>query len=348
VAIAAGALWYMNVLPSGAPQATDASGEIAALQKQVQELRDRPAATTAAAVTIDTKAVDALNARIAKLESTLANLPKSDAGVAERLAAAENAMKSFGLALSALGKHDDDVVAQAAQARTQAEAAEKAVADLRASVQNIEKSAGSAVAPAALDAVEQRIATLEQSVKLASAQLGKVTTAETAVRRALVATALRNATVGGAPFATELKEAKSLGASDKTTAALAPFASSGLPSAAALATELRVLMPALLKSAGAETPQGGFLERLQANASRLVRVTPVAAPPGDDPSAVLARVEIAAAHIDIDGALADLAKLSDAARAPARGWIEKARARQAALAAINEFAADSARKLSQP
>ena len=51
---------------------------------------------------------------------------------------------------------------------------------------------------------------------------------------------------------------------------------------------------------------------------------------------------------DIDGALSDLAKLSDAARAPARGWIEKARARQAALAAANEFAAASARALSQP
>lgn len=348
VAVAAGALWYMSILPGSAPQTTDASADIAALQKQVQDLRDRPAATPAPAPASDTKAIDALNARLAKLESTLANLPKGDASVSERLVAAENAMKSFALALSALGKHDDDVAAGAAQARAQADAAQKAVAELRVSVQNIEKSAGSAVAPAALDAVERRIATLEQSVKTASAQLSKVTTAETAVRRTLVATALRNAVTAGAPFEAELKEAKSFGAGNTTTAALTPFASKGVPSTAALAAELRSLMPLLMKAAGADAPQGSFLERLQANASKLVRVTPIAAPPGDDPSAVLARVEIAAAHNNIDGALADLAKLSDSARAPARGWIEKARARQAALAAADEFAAASARALSQP
>ena len=142
-----------GVLPSSAPQATDASAEIAALQKQIQDLRDRPAAAPAPRLrSIPKRSMRSTHAS-RKLESTLANLPKSDAGVAERLAAAENAMKSFGLALSALGKHDDDVAAQAAQARAQAQAAEKAVTELRASVQNVEKSAGAAVAPAALDAV---------------------------------------------------------------------------------------------------------------------------------------------------------------------------------------------------
>lgn len=348
VAVAAGALWYTNALPGSAPQATDAGAEIAALQRQIQDLRDRPAPTSAPAPAVDTKAIDALNARIAKVEASVANLPKSDASVSERLVAAENAMKSLGLALSALGKHDDDVAAQAAQARIQADAAQKAVGDLRTSMQNLEKSTGAAVAPAELDAVQQRIGALEQSVKTASAQLSKVTAAEIATRRALIASALRNAVTAGAPFDAELREAQSLGAGTKAMAALAPFASNGVPSAATLAAELRALMPALMKAAGAEAPQGSFLERLQANASRLVRVTPVAAPPGDDPSDVLARVEIAAAHNDIDGALADLGKLPEAGRAPARGWIEKARARQSALAAANEFAAASARKLSQP
>jgi hypothetical protein len=63
---------------------------------------------------------------------------------------------------------------------------------------------------------------------------------------------------------------------------------------------------------------------------------------------VLARIEVAAAHGDIARALSDLAKLPEAARAPARGWIEKARARTAALAAATEFAANSAHALSQP
>ena len=101
----------------------------------------------------------------------------------------------------------------------------------------------------------------------------------------------------------------------------------------------------MAKLAGAQAPSGGFLERLQANATRLVKVTPVDAPPGDDASAVLARLEVEAAHADIAGALADLAKLPEATRAPAQGFIAKARAREAALAAARDLAADTSRAL---
>lgn len=347
VAVVAGGLWYGGVLPTEAPQpATDASARIAALQKQVQDLQNRPA--PAAAPVVDMKAVDALAQRIARMETSLANLPKGDASMAERLAAAENAMKALGVALTALNTRSDNVAANAAQARTQAEAAEKAVTELRGSVQSAAREASTAVAPEQFEALRQRIAALEQSVKAAREDIARTATAEKAARLALAAASLRNAVVGGAAYEAELKQAKSLGADDKTIAPLAPFAASGMPSAAALAQELRNLLPAMLKASGAQAPQGGFLERLQANASRLVRVTPVDTPPGDDPSAVLARLEVAAAHNDIAAALSDLAKLPDAARAPAQAWIKKAEARQAALAAARNFAADSARSLSQP
>ena len=101
----------------------------------------------------------------------------------------------------------------------------------------------------------------------------------------------------------------------------------------------------MLKISGSQAPEGGFLERLQANAGKLVRIRPVDAPPGDDPSAVLARLEIDAVKADIAAALADLGKLADATRAPAQDWINKANARQAALAAARQYAADTARAL---
>ena len=59
--------------------------------------------------------------------------------MAERLAAADNAMKALGIALAALNRRSDDIAANAAQARERAEAAEKAVTDLRASVQDAAK-----------------------------------------------------------------------------------------------------------------------------------------------------------------------------------------------------------------
>jgi hypothetical protein len=150
--------------------------------------------------------------------------------------------------------------------------------------------------------------------------------------------------MSGAPFAAELTQAKALGADEKELAPLAPFAASGMPGAQALAQELRELLPAMIKVSSTQAPSG-FLERLEANAGKLVRIRPVDAPPGDDASSVLARIEIDAAKADIPAALADLGKLNDATRAPAQAWIAKAQARQAALAQASRYAADMARAL---
>ena len=81
---------------------------------------------------------------------------------------------------------------------------------------------------------------------------------------------------------------------------------SGVPAAAALVQELRALLPGMMKTTDGSAPSGGFLEKLQANASNLVRVRPVGAPSGDDSAAVLARVESAAVNADIGVALAEL------------------------------------------
>ncbi|MFI4972172.1 MAG: COG4223 family protein [Hyphomicrobiales bacterium] len=300
---------------------------------------------TGAQVSVDTKAIDALTQRVSKIEGTISKLPAGDAGVAERLAAADSAMKSLGIALTALNRRSDDTAATASQARERADAAVKAVTELRASVQDAAKNSSSGISPADLDALQKRMAALEQSAKAARDDIAKASSADIAARLALSAAGLRDAVASGAPFAAELAQAKSLGADDKVLAPLAPFAATGVPTPPALAQELRALLPAMLKISGAQALEGGFLERLQANAGKLVRVRPVDAPPGDDPSAVLARLEIDAAKADIAAALADLGKLADATRAPAQAWIERAKARQAALAAARQYAADTARAL---
>ena len=288
---------------------------------------------------VDTKLVDALNGRIAKIEDTIAKLPPGDAGMNERLAAADNAMKSLGLALAGLNRRSDDIAASTTAARERAEAAEKAVAELRSSVQ-IAATASAGLSSADLDVLQKRIAAIEQAAKAA--------TMDMPARLALSAAALRDAVVSGAPFAAQLAQAKSLGGEASALAPLEAFAATGVPAPAALAQELRALLPAMLKNFGAQAPDGSFLEKLQANAGKLVRIRPVDAPPGDDSSAVLARIEIAAAHNDIGGALNDLNKLPEASRAPAQAWITKAKERQAALTAARAFADQSARALGKP
>jgi hypothetical protein len=288
-------------------------------------------------VSADLPSIAALNGRIAKIESSIAKPPASDSSISERLSAAENAMKSLGIALTALNKRSDEVAANATEARARADASEKALTELRNSVQDLTKNSSAGLSPADVDTVQKRLAALEQVVKNAPTDRG--------ARLALSAAALRDTVVSGAPFGAELDEVKSLGAGEKALGPLTPFAATGIPPAPALAQELRALIPAMLKVSGGQAPAGGFLERLQANAGRLVRIRPLDAPAGDDASAVLTRVEIETARADIAAALADLDKLDPAVRAPAQAWIGKAQARQAALAAARQLAADTARAL---
>lgn len=313
-------LWLTGLVPIRYAGSTATRARVAALEMEVHALQNRPA------VAVDTKAIDG-----------------AVAALAERVTAADNAMKSLGLALTALTKRSDDVAANAAQARERAEAAEKAVTELRSSVQ-IATTAAAGLSSSDMDALQKRIAALEQATKVARDDIAKTGASDAAARLALSAAALRDAVVSGAPFAPSLAQTKSLGADANLLAALEPFAATGLPSPAALTQELRALLPGMIKKPET-TASGGFLEKLQANAGNLVRVRPVGAPSGDDSAAVLARVESAAAVADIAAALAELGKLPEATRSTAQAWIAKANARQSALSAARTLVAETARSL---
>ena len=69
---------------------------------------------------------------------------------------------------------------------------------------------------------------------------------------------------------------------------------------------------------------------------------------GNDRGAVIARVTAAALHNDFNEARRELMTLSPADRAAAQSWIDKADARDAALAASRQFAADAMTALAEP
>ena len=315
-------LWLTGLVPIRYAGSTATRARVTALEMELHELQKRPAGA------VDTKASDALNGRVAKIEDAVSKTPAGDPQLAQRI--------------TALSRRSDDIAGNAAQALARAEAAEKTVTELRSSLRDVAKDASAGPSSAELDALQNRIAGLEQSAKTVREEIAKAGAADTAARLALSASALRDAVLGGAPYAAALAQAKSLGADAKALAPLESFAATGVPSPMALAQELRALLPGMVKTSGAQAPAGGFLERLQANAGQLVHIRPVNAPPGDDASAVLARVEVAAARADIGAALGELGKLPEATRAPAIDWIKKAEARQAALAAARTFAAQSA------
>ena len=103
----------------------------------------------------------------------------------------------------------------------------------------------------------------------------------------------------------------------------------GVPRNAALARELSALTGTMLNAAGAPARDGGFIERLQQNAERLVRIRPINETPGDDATTVISRADVKAAHGDVAAALAEVKSLPAAVRAPAENWIKKAEAQAA-------------------
>jgi hypothetical protein len=253
------------------------------------------------------------------------------------MATLEGALKSIEEKIGVVARRTDDIDLIARDAREKAQGTAAAIAELTQKMARLSNASD-------LDASVNRIAVLERLTGAMQAELAKRGIGEAGdrpVRLAVTAAALNTAVERGDAFAAELAAAKLLAGDAGVLAPLEPFAPTGLPSATALGRELVALTNALAQTSGAPPREGGFLDRLQANAERLVRIRPLDEPPGDDPAAVLVRLEQRAIQADLSGALAELAKLPAPARAAAQPWIAKAQARLAAVAASRRFAADA-------
>ena len=347
-------IWRYNVLE---PYNIDVGGKLAGARIAAIEARLRaiqsvaaPAPVPAAAPAVsappaDTKALDELAARVAKLEAALQN-PKPappDLAVASRFAALEGAIKPLGDAVNAANKRVDDLNVSLRDTRARLDASAKALDDFIAAQRQ-----HPAADKADLDKLDARLVTLEAAAKSLTAATAAAGAADRSldrnVRAAVLASALRSAVMRGAPYAAELSGLKAQVADPALLAPLEPFAATGTPSQAALALELAGLLPAIARAAepqSAAAVDGGLMARLRARASEFVQIRPVGEAAGDDPAAIVARLNSEAARQDIAGAVADLAKLPAAAKGPAQAFIAKVQARAAAIAAAQRVAADA-------
>jgi hypothetical protein len=256
-------------------------------------------------------------------------------------AAAET--KSLGDSLAALNRRLDDMAATSQSAVKEADAASAAAdAAKSASQTNVQRTD--------VDALANRIAVLENAVKALSDGVAHPSSGanDQAPRLTIAAEALRAVVERGAPYQAELAAVKSLGADQGLTIQLEPFAADGLPSATALAHEVSGLVPALQRASDVTPGATTFLGRIEANAQRLVRITPVDAPVGNEPSAVIARINIDAARADIAAALTHIAALPDSTKPLTADWVKKAEAREAAMVASRKIAGDALAALGKP
>src|SRR5665647_528006 len=152
----------------------------------------------------------------------------------------------------------------------------------------------------------------------------------------------------GDPYPAALAAAKSLTDNAEGLKPLEGFAASGVPSVPALSRELLVLVPKLTPPLPENsTTGGGLVDRLQAGAAKLVRIERTDTS-GNDRGAVVARVTAAALRNDLTEARRELNTLAPADRAAVQAWLDKADARDAALAASRKFAADAMAALAKP
>ena len=283
----------------------------------------------------DTAAIDGLAARIASVESkTNAPPPPAAAPLPDTAAAARI----------------ESLETSSASLRTELGAA-RAQSEKLAALVNEMKSAPREAPPPDLSAIDQRLAQLEHTTRAQGSAIAQENTRpadDMPLRRVVAASLLDIAVRQGDPYVATLAAAKALGPDANTLKPLDEFAASGVPTPAILCRELLTLVPKLSPPAPENSTTGtGIVDRLEAGASRLVRIERTDAV-GNDRGAVIARVTAAALRNDSSEARRELNTLPPADRAAAQSWIDKVNARDAALAASRQFAADAMTALAKP
>ncbi len=243
------------------------------------------------------------------------------ADVTARLAEVEIPMVDLGAADAAISgavqAYKDEVAALRDETRARFEA-------LSADVQS-QLGAGSAAIVEALEA-NQRLEE-ERAAREAAAQA-----AEAAAQRAVALSQLQIALENGAPFADALAQLPDV------PAPLPDLAESGVPTQADLEEAFPPLAREALSNAlrsadtsGAESRIGAFL-RTQLGMRSLVPKE------GDDPDAVLSRIEAAVSAGDLTAAVETAGTLPDSAKAVLADWVALVEKRNSALAAAAALA----------
>lgn len=283
---------------------------------------------------LNAAAIDDLTARIAGLESRTSKpaAPVADPAAASRMEGIEKSVAALRGELTA--------------ARAQADKLASAVNEIKSLPRD-----GSAPAPAAapvdLAPIEERLAQIERAAKAQETQISAIKAAEAKpaddplLRRVVAASLLDVSVRHGDPFVAPLAAAMPLASADALKS-LDAFAATGVPSVNALCRELVAIVPKLAPPAAVAETTGssGIVDRLKAGATKLVRIERADAT-GTDRASVVARVTAAALRNDLNEARRELNALAPADRGPAQAWLDRADARDKALAASHKFAADA-------
>jgi hypothetical protein len=300
--VAGFALSHFNVLGLAAP---DASAEVAQIGSRIEDLTSQQAAALEK-VSTELSAIDARIAALeAKPEPAAPDLSRLD-GLDERLAAIE-AMPADGTGSNA--------------------ALTAKLAELERRLTALPKAEPSADLQKQLD---EALARLDAAETAATDRATEAEAAVAAANRTQALDALASAVVGGRPFAPELQVL----ADPTLDAALASFATDGVPTLAGLQSSFPDAARETLRLARKTGGDDGWTDRLVDFLASQTGARPVTPIEGDTPDAILSRAEFALSESRVSDALAELDALDPVVKGPLEAWIAQAKTHVAATAAL--------------
>jgi len=336
---------------------TDAAAErLSRLEEQLSMI-----ASGASGAGGDVAHLAAISGKIADLQASLggeiAELRKSlPADAAEKLAAADEAIRSLGRELSNIRSEQARVTQKAETAKADTDrisgvtaAAKEEVARLAAVVGELRSSVESqlktfarpADVAAAVDPITSKVAEIEQNVQtIASNEQSRQQNAERIVLSLELSNLKRALDRGqGQGYATELEEVQKASTGQLDLAPLERFKDTGVATPAELKAQFRPLINAVI-DADLEPADGSVMDRLLAGAKSVVRVRRVSHDAEDTSTeAIVARMEAAIDEGRLGDVLAQAKLLPQRARVPIEDWLTKVTARDTvdqAIAAVDQ------------
>ncbi|MGL4489309.1 MAG: hypothetical protein ACRCU5_07685 [Rhizobiaceae bacterium] len=282
IALTGGAgLQYGGLLPS-----FGSGAELGALQAQVDKLSAAPVFDPASIETIS-RAQGDIATQVSALGSELAQLKTATPG-------------SNNEAVGAL---------------------EAKLAALEGTIANL-GSSGTAdpASSAAFKALADKVAALE--AKPADAGDAK------SVATAIAASGLKAAIDRGGSFMNELETYASVAPASPDVEALRALAAKGVPSQQELLAQFGDAANAMIAAAVVPDPEMGILQRLTESAKGLVKARRVGDVQGDEPDAVVARMEVALQRGDLASVLTQSEKLPEASKVAGKDFLDKITARR--------------------
>ncbi len=190
-------------------------------------------------------------------------------------------------------------------------------------------ASGGAAAPAlvaSIDDVEARLAKLAARVDALEQKIAEMPTGpgSESAARSVALTSLRRAAAGGAPFAADVDMVATFGETSGALTQLRTFAVTGVPTTADLAAAFPPVADAILAATAGDSPNVGWWGKLVGSMRGLVSIKPAGPMPGDDPPAIVSRMQAAVDARDLAQTLAEREALPPAGKEASAHWADEA------------------------